>query len=54
VPYVGEVALARLDTYAARLGTTPGSVTLEGIAFTAQEAADALAAVNGPLLDRGA
>jgi hypothetical protein len=52
VPYVGEVALTRLDTYASRLGTTPGALTLEGIAFTAQEAADTLAVVNGPLLDR--
>jgi hypothetical protein len=52
IPYVGATALARLDTYASRLGTTPGAVTIEGIAFTEREAADTLAVVNGPLLDR--
>jgi len=44
VPYVGAVALAKLDAFASTQGVP--SVTVEGVRFTAAEAALAVAVVN--------
>lgn len=49
VPYVGPAALARLDAFA--IGRqAAGTTTVDGVAFTADEAQAALAAVNGASL----
>lgn len=52
VPYVGAVALTRLDAFAATRGG--GSVSVEGVSFTAAEAALAVAVVNdGRIVNAG-
>lgn len=51
VPWVGPATLAKLDMFAAaHLGG--GGVTADGVAFTEQQAKDALTAVNGPELGK--